>query len=503
MSKVLYKLRVMVMVVAVNVGLVSLQAQNNDLVGMWQAKNGQSISPDMGKIFLPNGQMYGYSLVSGYTDSLSTWIMGRYKVTDQGQYVEDLDFHASIGYQYYLNMKYWIENDNSLLVTEYVNILPNGQSQTVKELWQRKALSKERIDYLTENWESLLTQARKTYGRLPAEGQTINAAADSLKNLSDNFKSAGNVNGATHFCMVRAELDSTRLEWQTDVLSLLDELDIAPMYANKYADRIVRISEAQAATPTDTLVVNAYIYRAMVNMRRNNSPATFKAINHAIELVEQSGQQQDYAELWQLKSLFFLKEGKYDETGNCALQAIKWMKGSQKYSNAQFAEIYYIAAAAMFFQERWAEALDYAEQALQLFDNQPNKQNEVRGFVYYMYDKLFQERPNDGELKKAYLHYMDDKMICAKYNDSKSNPWGLEGSYYVLESGEWNMDSPFPKKNDSSQSNNMLLFKDGSIFKITKRSENDWQAELVVIPVIKSWKDTIRKEWKEYKKKNK
>ena len=497
------RLMAIAMMMAVNASMMPLLAQTSDLVGMWQAKNGQLISTNMGKIYLPNGKMYGYNLVPGYTDSISTWIMGDYKVTNPGQqYVEYIDFHTSINYQLNLKMNYKLEDNGNTLVTEYVNILPNGQSQVVKEQWQRKELTKGRIAYLTNNWESLLAQARKSNGRMPADGQTIASAADSLKAISDNYKQAKNLDAVIYFLMVRAELDSTKLDWQNDVMSFFHEVNAAPSYANKYADRIVRLSEAQAASPADSIVINAYESLAINYMRQNNASAAHKALDHALELVEQAGEQQRNVGLWSLKATAFLREGKIEEMGNYVQQILNQVKQSQKFTKEQIADIYYLGVMANFIQERWDETLEYAEQTLPLFEGQPNKQSEIRSVMYKVYTVLLQKKPGDKKLIKAYQSFMENNMVCAKFQSASSNPWGLEGLYYILETDDWNMDSSLP--NDVTKDHNrMLLIKDGSISSITKKEGENWQAELSIVPVSKGWKNNIRKEWKEYKKKNK
>lgn len=502
MAKIIVKVIVIAIAMTLSLSMTPLYAQDSNLVGMWQAENNQMVGPNSGKIFLPNGQMYGYNLVPGYSDSLSTWIMGSYQVFAPGKYAEDLVFHTAINYQGHLDMSYRIEDDGQLLSTEYVVLLPNGQSQTVKEQWRRKELTQDRITFLTKNWDILLTQARKLYGRLPAEGQTIEAAADSLKKISDQYKEANNLDGAINYLMVRAELDSTNLGWQDDALAFFAEVKAAPFFANKYANRTVRLSEAQAVTPTDTLILNAYQARAFIYMLQNNTPAALRDIDHAIELVEQSGQQQDYGNLWQFKSLLYFKEGKHIEMGDCALQAVKWMKHSTKFSRSQLADAYYFAVAAMLIQEKWAETIEYAEQVLPLYDSLPNKQNEINSIIYTAYTNLLQNEQNNKQLKKAFQTFIEDKMACAKYQSAANNPWGLEGSYYIIENADWNMDSPLPKA-PQSKSSRMLLFKEGSFTELTKEADADWQGEFTIVTVSKNWKNNIRKEWKEYKKKNK
>ena len=481
---------------------VACWAQSPKLEGAWV-----KLTPDMtytsyGKVFLPDGKFYGVSF-SKDMKNYSTWIMGSYKMLNDSTYLERDDFNSSITYQHDIIHVFKWESD-SIFVSRYSERKSNGVLIPDTEIWKRIDFP---IQDVVANWDSLYQQALVSFGRVPREGQTVAQFADELYKDSERFKKANNMERANEALLIRAELDTTNLEWQRDVL-LFYVNKALPASADKYANRILWLAEQQAPSPTDTLVVEAYrlrgyLYQSAIGLDRTYAEQVQRAFKKSLELQKASGRPLSVSDGMSLKSLAYVELALKDNDAslNSINQAIDLLENTSGVLDEQKGDTYVLKAFILSKSNRYQESNDVLfNKALPLFPDTPDQPspkriNEIYPQVFSNYISLMCAQPKDKRVVKDYEKFMADKVVMASLYGM--NKYQLQGEYYVMESDNWTMEKP----TCFEDARHLVLQKDGShVVADYEEGEKPFIAMLVKT-VAPSEKQRIIKLWKDYKKK--
>ncbi len=159
------------------VAVSAFAQKDNPLVGVWQQvvagnQTTLTIGPN-GKVFLPDGRMFGYFLNPTEFDkfeqfNFAPWILATYKVTGDSTYSEQIYIHNSPDWEGTINFRYKLLNSRTLFA-QYEHTYPDGSVRTITDLWVRAVYDKEEqekvIKKVMDNWSSYEERAKTMYGR--------------------------------------------------------------------------------------------------------------------------------------------------------------------------------------------------------------------------------------------------------------------------------------------------------------------------------------------------
>lgn len=489
--------------------VLSGSAQSSKIEGSWimLKPDGSGVQPYL-KNYLPNGKILGISFSQDMRNQ-SPWIMGTYEVLNDSVFIEHDEFHSSIAYQHDFRFDYRREND-SILVTRYFDRQPNAQEVSVAEAWKK-------VDYtvgdVVLHWDEVKQQALAAFGRVAPEGKTVEEFGEELYKQHQNFKQQNNLDGAVGVLMVRAEADTTNLKWQRDLVSYLIELKALPAAADKYANRMVRLSEQQAPTPTDTSVVSAYRGRGLLfgnaaNVKPEYAERALSDFKKSLDLTKASGRpytKDDGVTLFFISSMYFTQEKLDDALAYCN-QAITTLNSAPTVLGTQCGEAYFLKGLILAGEEQNREAIDILlQKAAPFFVNEQGKpmpkiEMEIYPLAFSLYGQMLNKAPKDKKLIKEYQQFTADKVMCGLVtnNAGKAHEAGLEGEYYVMEAGKWNVESLNGFERGCTH---FVLQKDGKHIEIDLEEGQEQGAQMLVKTVDPAYKQQIIKLWKNYKKK--
>ena len=481
-------------------------AKESALEGTWVMLDANGFPTTYVKVFMPDGKQLGLSFNSDYTNS-SVWFMSNYKVLNDTSYVDHAFYHSDIAYQHDYFFTYHKEND-SILATTYVDYRINGNGIIMLERW--KKMDRPMPSFTDAEWQALQQKSLAEFDRLPKEGQTVEQYAKELNDKAKDYLKANKLDRALELLYIRAELDTTNIDWQRDVYNVFQEKRLAPTCAVRIANRYIRLAEAKAPVANDTSVVNAYRMKAYLYNYRGNAamPQVRELAAKCIEMETTAGHQpsKDYALDYFLMAMTYLPEGRFDIIADNALKAIDIMEKASDVSDNQKGEIYLMLAMAKMQTGHREEAIDILTSKVQhLFvDEQGQPTAKVFGdvwpFIVETYEEALLETPKDKKLLKAYREFLADKMICACFEatNKELNVWG---EHYVLERDSWTLEKPTAV---ASYAKHYLLLKDGKFTDVNfKNEEERLGAVFRVMPCDAAKKKEIIKQWKAYRKKNK
>lgn len=501
-------MRKLFLTMAVSLFVLSSSAQSSKIEGSWiMLKPDRSGVQPLLKNFLPNGKILGISFSQDMRNQ-SPWIMGTYEVLNDSVFFEHDDFHSTIAYQRDFRFDYHFESD-SILITHYLDRQPNAQERSVTEAWKK-------VDYtvgdVVAHWDEVKMQALAAFGRVAPQGKTVEQYGEELYKQHQDFKKQNNLDGAVGVLMVRAEADTTNLKWQRDLVSYLIELKALPAAADRYANRLVRLSEQQAPTPTDTSVVSAYRGRGLlfgnaVNVKPEYAKQALSDFKKSLDLTKASGRpytKDDGVTLFFISSLYFTQE-KLDEALAYCDQAITTLNSDPTVLGTQCGEAYFLKGLILAGEEKNREAIDVLLQKAAPFfvDEQgkpmPKMEMEIYPLVFSLYGRMLDKEPKNKKLVKEYRQFTADKLLCGLVmsNTGKAHEAGLEGEYYVMEAGDWNVESLNKIERGCEH---FVLQKDGKHIDIDLEEDQELGAQMVVKTVDPSYKQQIIKLWKNYKK---
>ena len=475
-------------------------AQQTKLEGSWVQLDGDGRPTTQVKTFLPNGRQIGLSYNKDFT-SHSVWFMSNYKVLNDTTYIDHAFYHSDINYQRDYYFTFHLEND-SLMTTSYLNYWPNGLEINLVERWKRIS---NRMTCDDAEWEAMYQKSLAEFDRLPKEGQTVEQYAKELYAKAQDFKKTNRLDRASEALLMRAELDTTNLEWQKDIYFLYLENRMAPSVAEKIADRYIRLKEAQAPSANDTSVVNAYRTKIYLYNYRGNPamPKVREAASKVIAMETAAGYQpsKDYGLDYYLMAESYLPEGNFEAILDYTLKAIDILEKAPDVSKAQLGEAYMLQGVCLMNTDRDREAIDvmlnktvphYVDEKGQPLDKLTTMTYPV---VLTCYESLLEDNPKDKKLLKEYQEFLSDKLIMAVFR-STDKERNLFGEYIVVERGTWTIEKPTA----IPDSTHFLLQKDDKYVDFFKKEGEKTNAEMVVMPVDAAKKQDVIKQWKAYKK---
>lgn len=484
-------------------GLLSLTAtaQQSDLVGSWQLLDANGNPRTYVKVFMPDGRLLGQSFNDDFTVS-SVWFMSNYKVLNDSSYVDHAFYHSNILYERDYFVTFHKESD-SLLVSTYIDYRMNNLGAIMTERW--KKMNRELPVYTDAEWKALQQKSMAEFDRLPQEGQTVEQYAQKLYDKAQDYQKSNKLDRACEALLMRAELDTTNLAWQKDAAQFFLYRHMAPAAAEKIVNRIIRLAEAQAPTPTDTSVVRAYRNLAyMYSYRGNNAlPQVRSTINKVIDMETKAGHQpsEGYGLDYYVLAETYLPEGNFKVMGDCIEKCINILEKVPNVFKAQMGEAYMLKGISLIRTNRIYEGIEVLlNQAVPYFlaEDSPVKEKVplmVYPLVFNAYGDLIEKNPKDKNLLKEYQQFMADKLLVAVFNstDKKRN---LFGEYYVVENGSWNVENPVP----SFDNLRFVLQKGDEHMEVVKDSEDEQVGIMRIDIVDAAKKQEVINKWKAYKK---
>ena len=484
-------------------GLLSLTAtaQQSDLVGSWQLLDANGNPRTYVKVFMPDGRLLGQSFNDDFTVS-SVWFMSNYKVLSDTSYVDHAFYHSNILYERDYFVTFHKESD-SLLVSTYIDYRMNNLGAIMTERW--KKMNRELPVYTDAEWKALQQKSMAEFDRLPQEGQTVEQYAQKLYDKAQDYQKSNKLDRACEALLMRAELDTTNLAWQKDAAQFFLYRHMAPAAAEKIVNRIIRLAEAQAPTPTDTSVVRAYRNLAyMYSYRGNNAlPQVRSTINKVIDMETKAGHQpsEGYGLDYYVLAETYLPEGNFKVMGDCIEKCINILEKVPNVFKAQMGEAYMLKGISLIRTNRIYEGIEVLlNQAVPNFlaEDSPVKEKVplmAYPLVFNAYGDLIEKNPKDKNLLKEYQQFMADKLLVAVFNstDKKRN---LFGEYYVVENGSWNVENPVP----SFDNLRFVLQKGDEHMEVVKDSEDEQVGIMRIDIVDAAKKQEVINKWKAYKK---
>ena len=486
---------------AANLLALTGMAQESVLKGSWVMLDANGFPTSYVKVFMPDGKQLGLSFNSDYTNS-SVWFMSNYKVLSDTSYVDQAFYHSDIAYQHDYLFKYHKESD-SILVTRYIDYRLNGNGIIMLERW--KKMDRPMPSYTEGEWQALHQKSIKEFDRLPKEGQTVEQYAKELNDKAQSYLKANKLDRALELLHIRAELDTTNIEWQKDVYNVYQEKSIATSSAAQIADRYIRLAEAKAPVANDTSVVNAYRMKAyLYNYRGNHAmPQVRSIISKAIEMETTAGHQpsKDYGLDYFILAMSYLPEGNMAKLYENAMKCIDIFEKATDVNDNQKAEAYMMAGMSLMAQEqqsRGHEAIDLFKKAASMFNGETafKTTSMVYPAMLNVYNEMLAKNPKDKKLKKEVKQFMADKLLYDVFEatDKEHNLWG---EYIVLEKGEWTLENPTDIGEDATH---YLLQKDDEYREVVVKEGEKLPGAAHVRPVDAATKKNIIKQWKAYKK---
>ena len=489
--------------VLIATGLLSLTAvaQQSVLEGTWQQLDSSGFPTTNVKVFMPDGKLLGQCLNNDFTAS-SVWFMSNYKMLNDSSYVDQEFYHSNPFYQHDYLFTFHKEND-SILVTSYVDYRLNGYGIIMLERW--KKMDRPMPSFTDGEWQALHQKSLTEFDRLPKEGQTVEQYAKELNDKAQDFLKADKLDRALELLHIRAELDTTNIDWQKDVYNVYLEKHFATSSAVQIATRYIRLTEAKAPAANDTSVVSAYRKKAYLYSYRGN-PAMSQVrsiISKAIDMDTAAGQpSKDYGLDYFLMAMSYLPQGNMEKVYEYCMKCIDIFGKATDVSDNQKAEAYTTAGVALMIDEqREREALDLLKKAESLYNGDLafKVTSMVYPAIFNIYQNMLEKDPKDKNLKKEVEQFMADKVVYEVF-ETTNKEFNLWGEYIVLEKGEWTLENSAVSVNGSTH---YLLQKDDEYRVVELKEGEHLEGQANIRPIDAAKKQEIIKQWKAYKKNKK
>ena len=481
-------------------GLMSLtvSAQQSALTGAWQRLDPNGNPTASVVVFMPDGKCLGQSFNDDFTVS-SVWFMSNYKVLNDSSYVDQVFYHSNPFYQHDDYYTFHKEND-SILVTQNVNYTLNVPGIIMLDRW--KKMDSTLPVFTDAEWEALHQKSLAEFDRLPKEGQTVEQFAKELNDKAQEFLKANKLDRALELLHIRAELDTTNIDWQKELCLVYHSKRIAPSSAVQIANRYIRLAEAKAPAANDTSVVNAYRMKAYLYQYRGNPamPQMRSIVSKMLDMEAVANQPtRDYGLDNFMMAMTYLPEGNMEKVYDCCMKSIDILEKATGVSDNQKAEVYATAGIALMMgEQREREAIDLLKKAESLFSGEVAFKitNMVYPSMFRAYYNMLQKNPKDKNLKKEVEQFMADKVVYEVF-DTTNKEFNLWGEYIVLEKGAWTLENPADWANDS----NHYVLQKGDEYRVVELKEGETLTGRADIrPTDAATKKDIIKQWKAYKK---
>ena len=479
-------------------------AQSSKIEGTWAMFNADDgkVIPNF-KSYLSDGKILGISFSEDLKNK-APWFIGTYEVLDDSTLIEHLTFHSSISFQRDIKQEFKREND-SILVSRYFNRFANAIDVPVIEAWKKVDFSAQ--EYV-EHWDEIQQQALAMFERIPPQGKTVEQYGDELYKAFEQFK-GNNLDRAHDILVVRAELDTTNLSWQRDVLQFYNDTKGLPAIADKIANRYVRLAEQQAPTPTDTSVITAYrnrgcLYANAATVGPKFAEQSERDFKKCLELQKVSGRpfkKNEGVILWYLAYLQLPKQD-FEKGLEYCDKAIEVFESDPEVSAPQKGEAYFLKGMILSETDHNREAIDLLlNKAMPCYIDEQGKpmpkiENEIYPYTFFAFGSALCQNPKDKQLVKDYQQFMADKLLCGVTDGQ--NEKLPKGEYYIMEANSWTIEDVncFKTEND-----HYVMQKDGNHLVVDLADDEKLGGRIILKTVDSSFKQQVIKNWKNYKKK--
>ena len=480
---------------------LTAMAQQNRLVGMWQQLDSKGFPTTQVKVFMPDGKQLGLCYNSDFTNS-SVWFMSKYTVLNDTSFVDQEFYHSNIAYQHDYYFTYHMEND-SIMVTKYMDYRVYGNGVIMLERW--KKMNRPMPSYTDDEWHALYLKSLKEFERLPKDGQTVEQYGKELNDKAQDYFKANKVDRGLELMQIRAELDSTKMDWQRELLDKYLELHNGSSNAIEIANRYIRLTEAQAPVPSDTSVLKAYRMKAYLYNYRGNAglPQLRSVVSKVIDMETKAGHQpsKDFGLDYFMMVMGYLPEGNMEKVYEYSMKCIDIFEKSTDVSDNQKAEVYTMAGMARLLDEqqpREDEALVLLKKAAPMFSGETAFKVNVMVYpaMLQCYEDLIEKNPKDKKMKKELKQFMADKLLYDVFEttDKEHNLWG---EYIVLEKGNWTLEN---FDTEDHEATHYLLQKGDEYRRVEVKVGEKLPGAANIRIVDPAMKKNIIKQWKAYKK---
>ncbi len=456
--------------------------------------------------FSQDGKMYCFSYNANSRQSFPV-VMGDYTLTSDSTLYEHVIFHMHIPGQRDIDYTFHRDTD-STMVMHFKDVFPNGTTMINTDSLTRTSFDKMKGVFIPgdeASWQQTYQQALEVFGRKPTGSRTVESMGRMLYSDYQRFKENNQLDRAYEALLIRAEMDTTNLGWQNDVLDFYFETNTAPSMAEKIVNRIIRLKEQKAGSPTDTAVIKAYtMLYGLYSYRGNDAADDLRRVSDkALKLALSSDKTPGViiSNCYLMKSTTCLSTRDFEHMYEYAKKAAEILDTVPDAPSLQKAQTLFSVSSALLCMDKYAECLETMKQCVPLFADTLGYQSEkltdeVYPFMFGCYSSLYIDNPKNKKLQKEYKEFISDKLLRAVIVGE--NPWGLNGRYYILERNEWNIESPYacPINSDFKR---MLFEQDGKFTEVENPEGKPTHANLRIEKVDKDFRQQILNNWKNYR----
>lgn len=500
--------------------LSSLQAQENPLVGMWTLMNNGQPTPS-GKIFFPDGRMYGYTFNDDGTD-MSTWIMANYDTVNDSTYIEKPFFHTAINYQETeLEMTFKMAPDSQSYVSSFTYIQPNGSRPRAMELWTKDANPDHQkyIDRVSKDWDELHQQALKQYNRIPAEGETVEEKGTKLLALIQANLMNNKLDPAYEALLVCAELDPSNLEWQRNLVNFYHATNSAPSPSIAYGKRLLNLAKAQASSPRDSTLQQSVFLLTRLHLIQGNLEEGCQLLRDQLAAEEacQDAPTEITGILYNIAGGMCYNMGKWEEALDYALKGIKTFEATNSPNVILHAQTYSLAGLTKLKLGAYKEVIPYLEKELQMLPPEAPEGIRLKEDAEPLLVLCLQEEKTKAAQNRI-KELLKGKVWAFRLEnplDSVAIALGMKSNtiYYPLvnENIKWDVNNPTPplagistllgdkdeEDEDTSGSEEAFMSEEGDL--IVFNGSSNIQSLLMLKPGTPELKAKLQKALRDYK----
>ena len=210
----------------------------------------------------------------------------------------------------------------------------------------------------------------------------------------------------------------------------------------------------------------------------------------------------DVATCYRNMSMVYLKQQRFDLIAECYAKLLSIYEHLNGAESAEAATCHYILGSAFFAQEQYAQAWKHYEGFMSIYHKLSIPEpSEILSSIYSSLTVWHDKQPQESEAK--FMGFMATHMPTASIvPGGVAASRGLEGTYYVLEFGDWKADSNenllVANNRQKTLCKNLVLYRDGKF--IEASFDGQVGAQLGVKTVDKSERNAVLKAWKEWRK---
>ena len=210
----------------------------------------------------------------------------------------------------------------------------------------------------------------------------------------------------------------------------------------------------------------------------------------------------DVATCYRNMSMVYLKLQRFDLLAECYTKLLGIYGHLNGAESAEAATCHYILGSTFFAQEQYAQAWKHYEDFMSIYQKlNISEPAEILSSIYSSLTVWHDKSPEESEAKFA--DFMSNHLpIATIVPGGVASSRGLEGTYYVLEFGDWKVDSNenllVANNRQKSSYKTIVLYRDGKF--VEESFDGQVGAQLGVKTVDKSERSAVLKAWKERRK---